>query len=205
MIVKILVCIMLLSHISTASAQDATKIVAFGDSLTAGYGLKQEEAFPAQLEKKLKEQGLNVTVINAGISGDTTAGGKARLTWVLQSAPDMVIVELGANDALRGLPPSEAYNNLDAILRVLTDKKIKTLLTGMKAPPNLGLSYNQEFNAIYSKLAKKYDVPLYPFFLEKVAGNPALNLADGMHPTAEGIAVIVENITPHIVTLLTAQ
>jgi acyl-CoA thioesterase I len=196
------IAVMMSFNLYPASAKDAIKIVAFGDSLSAGYGVAPEESFPAQLEKKLRQRGHNVTVANAGVSGDTTAGGKARLAWVLQGNPDIVIVELGANDALRGLPPANAHANLDAILQSLHEKKIKILLAGMKAPPNLGMEYSQQFNSIYPALAKKYDVPLYPFFLDKVAGNPSLNLGDSLHPNAKGIAIIVEGILPEVEKLL---
>jgi len=144
-------------------------------------------------------------VINAGNSGETTAGGLARLDWALADAPDAVLLELGANDGLRGLDPAATYDNLDAILQRLGEEDLPVLLAGMLAPPNLGREYTEAFNAVYPKLAKKHDVPLYPFFLDGVAMVPELNQADGIHPNAKGVAEIVERITPHVVRLLEAK
>jgi acyl-CoA thioesterase-1 len=175
-----------------------TVIAVLGDSLTAGFGLALEDAFPAQLEARLKRDGLAVRVVNAGVSGDTSAGGRARLDWVLADAPDMVIVELGANDALRGLAPAETEANLDAVLAVLTARGIAVLLTGMLAPPNLGADYGREFRAVFAVLAAKHAVAFYPFFLDGVAAQPALNQNDGIHPNAHGVAEIVARITPYV-------
>lgn len=183
---------------SAHASEVEVKIVAFGDSLTAGYGLQPEEAFPAQLESALNAKGLKVTLVNAGVSGDTTAGGLSRVDWVLQENPHMVILELGANDALRGVDPKNTADNLDQILAKFAEKKIPVLLAGMKASPSMGLHYSSAFNGIFDDLADKYDVELYPFFLEGVAMNPALNLPDGVHPTAAGIGVIVQNILPQV-------
>lgn len=177
-------------------------IAVLGDSLSAGYGLKPEEAFPARLEAALAQKGYSVKMINAGVSGDTTAGGKARLEWVLQDNPAIVLVELGANDALRGLKPEEARANLDAILTALKARNIAVLLAGMKAPLNLGVEYSNAFNAIYPDLARKHDVALYPFFLDGVAAKRGLNQADGLHPTAEGVEAIARNIAPHVEALI---
>ena len=178
------------------------KIVVLGDSLTAGYGLAPDQSFPAQLEDALRDQIIAVQIVNAGVSGDTTAGGLARLDWVLKDQPDAVIVELGANDGLRGLDPDETYANLKAIVTRLRENGIPVLIAGMLAPPNLGKEYGEEFNAIYPRLAAEYDVLLYPFFLEGVAGNPELVQSDGLHPTAEGIAVIVQRIEPYVKSLI---
>lgn len=177
-------------------------IAVLGDSLTAGYGLAQDDAFPAQLERALKARGLDVRVLNAGVSGDTTAGGLARLDWMLGDKPDAVIVELGANDALRGLDVKGVEGNLDAILERLAREGLPVLLAGMGAPRNYGPEYVAAFDPIYPRLSKKYGVLLYPFFLEGVATNPALNQDDGLHPTTEGVAVIVGNILPSVEELL---
>ncbi|MCW5698793.1 MAG: arylesterase [Rhodospirillales bacterium] len=185
---------------------DALRLLALGDSLTAGYGLPQADGFTAQLERALADEGLEVKVINGGVSGDTTAGGRARLAWLLGDSPEdrphAAIVELGANDALRGLDPANAYDNLDAILTELKNNGVSVLLAGMLSPPNLGQEYVTEFNALYPRLADKHGVLLYPFFLESVAGDRSLNQADGMHPSAEGVAEIVERILPAVKQLL---
>ena len=166
-------------------------IVILGDSLTAGYGLPPADAFPVRLQEALNKAGIKATVQNAGVSGDTTAGGRTRLDWTLNAKPDYVIVELGANDALRGLSPKDTENNLDAILQELKTRKIKALLAGMRAPPNLGRDYAAQFDTMYARLAAKYEVQLYPFFLDGVAGDLSLNQPDGIHPNAKGVAVIV--------------
>lgn len=178
------------------------RILVLGDSLSAGYGLAAAEAFPAQLERALRERGQQVRVINAGVSGDTTAGGLARLDWALAERPQLVILQLGANDALRGLDPALARANLDAILTRLKRDGIRVLLTGMRAPRNLGPGYYNKFDPIYSELAKKHQVPLDPFFLEGVALRPELNLADGLHPNPKGIAVIVKRVLPQVCKLV---
>lgn len=198
MIVTVLCC-------AAVRAGAETVIAAFGDSLTAGYGLAPDQAFPVQLAKALKAEGFAVRVINAGVSGDTTAGGKARLDWVLGDKPQVVILELGANDALRGVDPAETESNLDAMLTRLKASGARVLLAGMLAPPNLGADYGSRFNAIYPRLARKFDVPLYPFFLEGVAAKPELSLPDGLHPTGPGIAIIVRGILPALRPLLVAK
>lgn len=178
-----------------------TLIVAFGDSLSAGYGLKAQEAFPAQLQAALRKKGRAVRVHNAGVSGDTSAAGRARMGWVLaglKAKPDLVILELGANDMLRGQKPAQARANLDAMLVELKRRNIRVLLAGMKASYNLDRTYRAEFDAIYPALAKKHGVALYPFFMNGVAGNRGLLLADQMHPNAKGVAVIVRNIVPAV-------
>lgn len=173
------------------------RLLAFGDSLTAGYNLPPGQSFTDQLQRALIAKGYEVTVIQGGVSGDTSSGGKARLDWVLSGAkPDHVILELGANDALRGVDPAITRANLDAIISRLQQQAIPVLLAGMLAPPNLGPDYQQHFNALFPDLAKAHKIPLYPFFLEGVAAHPELQLADGMHPTPEGVAVMVRNILP---------
>lgn len=171
-------------------------IVALGDSLTAGYGLAPGKSFPAQLETALRAAGHAVRVVNAGVSGDTTAGGATRLEWALANNPAIVIVELGANDALRGLAPDKAEANLDRILRVVKKQGARPILTGMRAPRNLGADYARQFDEMYQRVAKLREVPLYPFFLEGVAGDPALNLPDGLHPNEKGVEEIVRRILP---------
>jgi acyl-CoA thioesterase-1 len=178
------------------------RIVAFGDSLTAGYMLRSSEAFPAQLQRKLASSGYSVEIVNAGVSGDTTAAGLARLDWSVPEGTDAVILELGANDALRGLDPAMAKRNLDRILARLKERGIEVLLTGMLAPANYGESYARSFNAIFPDLAKQHDVLLYPFFLQGVAMRSNLNLSDGLHPNAEGAARIVEGIAPVVEQLI---
>lgn len=186
--------------VSVNAWADDFKILALGDSLTAGYGLDQNQGFTVQLQQSLNHNfpDQDIKVMNGGVSGDTTKGGLARLNWALVDNPDMVIVELGANDGLRGLDPKLTEKNLDSILQNLKDRGMKVLLTGMLAPPNLGGDYGQEFNSIYPRLAKKHGVALYPFFLEGVAGIADLNQEDGIHPNADGVAIIVERLLPHI-------
>jgi acyl-CoA thioesterase I len=183
-------------------AKDSLTLIAFGDSLTAGYMLKPNESFPAQLQMALDAKGHKVQVVNAGVSGDTTAGGLGRLDWTLQPGADAVILELGANDALRGLDPQVPRDNLDKMLTAMTAKKIPVLLAGMKAPGNWGAEYVKSFDAIYSDLAAKHSAPLYPFFLDGVALNPTMVLSDGLHPTAAGVAEIVKRILPQVEALI---
>jgi acyl-CoA thioesterase I len=178
------------------------RLLVLGDSLSAGYGLSIEQSFPAQLERRLRAQGHDVTVLNAGVSGDTSAGGLARLGWALADKPDFVMIELGANDGLRGLDPAALRTNLEAIIQRLHRAGKGVMLAGMLAPPNMGATYETEFNNVYPTLARKHKIEFYPFFLEGVAANPALNQPDGLHPTAEGIAIIVDRITPYVVRLL---
>jgi len=185
-----------------ASAQDKIVLAAFGDSLSAGYQLAPEAAFPVQLQQALTAKGLDVEVLNAAVSGDTTSGGLARLDWSIGDNVDGVIYELGANDALRGVDPSITREAVDAALARFTERNIPVLVAGMLAPPNLGADYGKAFNAIFPELAQKYDAGFYPFFLDGVAGDPALNLPDRLHPTAEGVAIIVERILPQVEALL---
>jgi acyl-CoA thioesterase I len=188
---------------TAAASSGPVRILAFGDSLTSGYGLPAEDAFPAQLEKALTAAGYTVAITNAGVSGDTTADGRARIDWALADPYDYAIVELGANDALRGLDPEQAYANLDFILNALVAKHVKVLLAGMYAPRNLGRDYTQQFDAIYPRLVAAHpDVALYPFFLDGVALHPELIQGDGLHPNAEGVGVIVKAILPSVERLL---
>ena len=177
-------------------------ILALGDSLTAGLGLDPSKAFPAKLEAALKAKGHDVVVLNAGVSGDTAAQGAARLDWALTDDVDAVLVELGANDALRGLAPEQAKQALDGLLATLQQRKLPVLLLGMKAPPNLGPDYGAAFDAMFPDLAKQYGVALYPFFLDGVAADAKLNQADGMHPNPQGVDEIVKRVLPSVEALL---
>ncbi len=172
------------------------QLVGFGDSLMAGYQLPPNESYTAQLETALKEKGMEVTITNAGVSGDTTSGGLSRIDWSVPDGTQGVIVELGANDALRGISPEQSEKNLDAMLARLKERNIPVVLAGMLAPPNMGSEYAERFNPIYKKLSQKYDVPLYPFFLDGVAAQQSLQLSDGMHPNADGVKVMVERSLP---------
>lgn len=195
--------VMLITLLSaTAQAQAPVRLLVFGDSLVAGYSLPPDASYPAQLEKALKAKGVNATVLNAGVSGDTTAAAASRLDWALADKPTHVIVELGANDMLRGLAPEQARSNMDGILTKLKQAKLPVMLMGMRAAPNLGADYGRRFNAIYPDLTAKHGVMLYPFFLDGVAGEARLNLSDGIHPTRDGVAVIVERTLPHILRFL---
>ena len=187
---------------SVAAEQKPLTILAFGDSLVAGYGLGSSDGFTAKLEAALKAKGIAARVVNAGLSGDTSAGGLARLDWALEPKPDFAIVELGANDGLRGLDPAQTSANLDAILNKLKVKGVPALLAGMYAPPNMGPDYGKAFNALYPALAAKHGVAFYPFFLDGVAADASLNQADGIHPNARGVDIIVERILPHVLKLI---
>lgn len=178
------------------------RIVALGDSLTAGLGLDAQTTFPTRLEAALRAGGHDVSIVNAGVSGDTTNNGLARLDWSVTPDTDAVIVELGANDALRGIDPAIAREALDAILAHLSERGLPVLLAGMIAPPNLGDTYAAAFNPIYDELAAKYNAILYPFFLDGVAGDSRFNLDDGMHPNAAGVEIIVERILPSVEALI---
>jgi acyl-CoA thioesterase-1 len=189
----------------TLAAEAADKeivIVAFGDSLTAGYQLPPDAAFPVQLEKALRAKGYKVRVVNSGVSGDTAADGLARFDWAMPEDADAVILELGANDALRGILVAETKKALDAILARLKARKIDVLLAGMEAPRNWGPDYVRDFREMYQTLAKTYDAALYPFFLDGVALDASLSLPDGMHPTGKGVAKIVERILPQVEALI---
>jgi acyl-CoA thioesterase-1 len=184
------------------AAAAPVKILALGSSLTQGYGLPPGTEFPVQLQTALKKAGIDAVVTNAGVSADTTAGGLARLDWSLADHPDAVILELGSNDMLRGVPPAETEKNLRAILTKLKAAHVKVLLTGMYAQHNLGADYVKQFDAIYPRLAKDYNVLFYPFFLDGVALNPKLNQADGMHPNPAGVKVIVARMLPLVKKLV---
>ena len=189
-----------------ASAENITKekttILALGDSLTAGYGLDKGLSFPAKLQTRLIEMGIDVVVVNGGVSGDTSAGGLARIGWLLNPRPDAVIIELGANDGLRGLDPASTRNNIDAIISMLKGENIPVLLTGMQAPPNLGRDYGAEFNSIYPEMAAKHGTVYYPFYLKGVAAVAELNQKDGIHPNAQGVDIIVGAILPSVRQLI---
>jgi acyl-CoA thioesterase I len=184
------------------AAARTLKLVAFGDSLTTGYNLPPEAAFPVVLEQSLRRAGYDVSVLNAGVSGNTAADGLARLDWSIQDGADGVILELGANDMLQGLDPKHTSQVLEQIVAALEARHIKVLIVGMLATPSLGAEYQTEFDAIYPELAAKYHAPLYPFFLKGVAGHPGLLLSDGLHPSAAGVKAIVTGILPTVETFL---
>lgn len=186
----------------TGASAKPIKMVVLGDSLSAGLGLPGPAAFPARLQKALESKGIAVDIVNAGVSGDTSSGGRDRLDWSVPDGTQAVILELGANDALRGIDPAVTRSALSDILTRLKARGIAVLLCGMVAPPNYGSDYSARFNAIYPDLAKSFSVPLYPFFLEGVAVDARLNQADGLHPTAEGVDVIVKNILPTVQAFL---
>lgn len=200
----LIVCVLGLVVLGGTARAETLRIVALGDSLTEGYGLDSKDmSFPARLESRLRELGHDVEVVNAGVSGDTTAGGRARLAWTLgDGTPDIVIVALGANDGLRGLDPRQMRDNLDAILTTLRERGVKVLLAGMLAPPNFGQRYEREFNAVFPELAARHDVALVPFLLEGVAAEAAMNQADGIHPNEAGVAVMVDRVAPYVVRLI---
>ncbi|MGL4406577.1 MAG: arylesterase [Notoacmeibacter sp.] len=187
----------LVTAISVASAEP-TRIVAFGDSLSAGYELPENEGFPKQLEAALKAKGFDVIVENSSVSGDTSTGGLERLDWSIADGTDLVILELGANDALRGIDPQLTRTNIDAMIKRLKERNIKVVLAGMLSPPNMGETYAKPFNAIYPELAAQYEIALYPFFMDGVITEPSLKLSDGLHPNGKGVAVIVAGILPVI-------
>lgn len=191
-----------LAQVPAAASAKPVKIVALGDSLTAGLGLPADQAFPARLQKALESKGIKVDMINAGVSGDTASGGRDRLDWSIPEGTEAVILELGANDAMRGTDPDVTRAALSDILTRLKARKIAVLLCGMLAPPNYGTEYAARFNAIYPELSKQFGVPFYPFFLEGVAAEAKLNQADGIHPTAEGVDLIVKNILPTVEAFL---
>jgi acyl-CoA thioesterase-1 len=203
-IYKAMVSIVLLVMMAAAghAAAKPVKILALGSSLTQGYGLPPGTEFTVQLQAALKGAGIDAVVTNAGVSGDTSAGGLSRLDWSLADHPDAVILELGSNDMLRGTPPAETEKNLRAILDKLKAAHVKVLLTGMHAQRNLGADYVRQFDAIYPRLAKQYDVLFYPFFLDGVALNPKLNQADGMHPNPAGVKIVVARMLPSVKKLV---
>ena len=188
--------------IASPAWAEQVKVIAIGDSLTAGYGLAQSDSFPVQLQAELRAVGEEVRMINSGVSGDTSAGGRARLEWALSFKPDAVILELGANDGLRGLDPGQTEANLNEMITEIRAQALPVLLTGMLAPPNLGQEYSNEFNSLFQRLANKHGVLFYPFFLEGVVAVPALNQTDGIHPNAAGVAEIVKRILPYVRELI---
>ncbi len=206
MVFRVLLCNWLVAALAfgatAAPASQPLRIVVLGDSLVAGFGIKPSDAFPAQLERALKERGHDVEVINAGVSGDTTAGGLDRVGWAVPERTGAVILELGANDALRGLDPRRAKSNLDKIIATLKAGGAEVLLAGMLAPRNLGEPYTRAFDAIYPELAAKHGLLLYPFFLDGVALNAKLNLDDGLHPNSRGVAEITKKILPSVEQLI---
>lgn len=184
---------------------DAAPLVVFlGDSLTAGLGLNEDEAYPARVERELEKEGRDVRILNAGVSGDTTAGGLSRLGWLLGQKPDVMVVALGANDGLRGLPLEQTGKNLREIIRRSRDAGARVLLVGMRIPPNYG-PYAADFAALYPRIGEEMDVPLVPFLLESVGGERALNQADGIHPTAEGQEIMAKTVVPYLEEVLQVQ
>ena len=192
----------LLLAVSPAQAAEL-RVLMLGDSITAGFGLARAEALPARLEAALRARGREVRVIDAGVSGDTTAGGRARLDWALADAPQAVILALGGNDGLRGLPPAQTHDNLAAILAVLRERRLPVLVAGMLAPPNLGAAYGREFRETFQRLQQEYPEALsYPFLLDGVAADRALNQPDGIHPNGRGVEEIVRRMLPAVESLL---
>ena len=194
--------VVILGSLSASASERPVKVVALGDSLMAGYELPGSAAFPAQLQKALRDKGAAVEIANAGVSGDTASGGLARLDWSVPEGTEAVILGLGANDMLRGIDPAVTRAALDQIIRRLKQRGIEVLLCGMRAAPNLGPDYARAFNAIYDELAANHALVFYPFFLEGIAADPKLNLRDGIHPSAAGVASVVARITPKVEELL---
>ena len=195
-ILKVTLFCLLLFIVSEAEAQQPKTILFFGDSITAGYGLDEEQAFPAFIQEKLDENSLRYRVVNAGLSGETSAGGLRRVDWVLQQHVDIFILELGGNDGLRGIDPANTKQNLQGIMNRVKERypEATIVLTGMESPPNMGSDYTDAFRSIFSDLAKANDVVFMPFILEGVAGKPELNLPDGIHPTEEGHRIVADNL-----------
>lgn len=200
--VRAIVMVIILAALSRPALADPYQIIGFGDSLMAGYGLQPGQSFPEKLQAVLQAKGHDVAVVNAGVSGDTSSGGAARLDWSVPDGAKLVLLELGANDMLRGIAPDVTRSNLDAMIVRLKARNIAVLLVGMRAAPNLGPEYQARFDAIFPDLAKKHDLPLMPFFLEGIAANPPLQLDDGMHPNAAGVDRMVQEALPVIERLL---
>jgi acyl-CoA thioesterase-1 len=196
---------MALLAVSFGTKAEPYRIVGFGDSLMAGYGLDAGQSFPEKLEKALRDRGHDVVIANAGVSGDTTSGGLSRLDWSVPDGTELVILELGANDMLRAVSPQITEDNLDSMIERLKKRDIKVLLAGMRAAPNLGPDYQQAFDAIYPRLAEKHGVAFYPFFLDGVVADPAFLLEDGMHPNAAGVDRMVERALPVVEELLASE
>jgi acyl-CoA thioesterase-1 len=201
-IAVLMLALMTVANPAWAEATKPIKLVVLGDSLSAGLGLPAQDAFPAKLQKALQAKGIAADMINAGVSGDTSSGGRDRLDWSVPDGTEGVIVELGANDAMRGIDPDLTRAALTDIVGRLKARKIAVMLCGMLAPPNFGADYGARFNSIYPDLAKQFDLPLYPFFLEGVAADAKLNQADGIHPTAEGVDIVVNNMLPTVEAFL---
>lgn len=206
-LITLMLAVSAITHLplKAVADDDRPRIVAFGDSLTAGLGVAAEEAYPARLQRQLDERGLRYRVINAGVSGDTTAGGLRRVDWVLKSRPEFVILELGGNDGLRGLNLQQTKANLAEIIQRCQAASVKVILAGMKLPPNYGADYTKGFEAIYPALAKQYRLTLIPFFLDGVAGSASLNQADGIHPTSEGYRIIADKVLEALAPLLSER
>jgi len=197
------VVFLLVTMISDSPAQEgAPVILALGDSLTAGYDVPEEANYPSRLQQRLRKEGYPHRIVNAGVSGDTTAGGLRRIQWLLKHDPEIVILELGANDGLRGLPIIEIYSNLEKIIEICQERQIQVLLTGMKPPPNYGEHYFNEFEMVFFRLAEKYDVAFLPFFLEGVAGDRKYTQADGIHPVVEGYAIVTDTVWKYLQPML---
>ena len=188
--------------LAVVEAADGIRILALGDSLTAGYGLAQADSFPAKLTKLLQAAGVQAEVVNAGVSGDTSSGALQRLDWLMDRPFDLAIVELGANDALRAVDPKLTEENLERIVAKLKDKGTRVLLAGMKAPRNMGPEFAQTFDRVFPTIAERHGLTFYPFFLDGVAANPELNQSDGMHPNAKGVAIIAERMLPFVLKAL---
>lgn len=201
-IAVLMLALMTVANPAWADATKPIKLVVLGDSLSAGLGLPAQDAFPAKLQKALQAKGIAVDMTNAGVSGDTSSGGRDRLDWSVPEGTEGVVLELGANDAMRGIDPDLTRAALTDIVRRLKARKIAVMLCGMLAPPNFGADYGARFNSIYPDLAKQFDVPLYPFFLDGVAADAKLNQADGIHPTAEGVNIVVNNMLPMVEAFL---
>ena len=182
--------------------QEPVKLLALGDSLVAGYGLSEADSFTTKLQQALQKTGRKGSVIYGGVSGDTSAGGLARIDWLLSDIPDAALIELGANDGLRGLDPRDTEKNIDQIVVNFQERGVPVMLAGMYAPPNLGEEYGRDFDQVFPKIAEQRSVPLYPFFLDGVAAVPELNQPDGIHPNADGVDVIKERLLPSVVALL---
>lgn len=193
---RIFITLLLLAGFASTADARTLNIVAFGDSVMAGYELAPEDAFPAQLEKLLKDKGYDIAITNAAVSGDTTADGLARLDWSIPDGTDGVILELGANDALRGLSPEETKDNLIAMIERLKERGIPVLLSGMRAPPNMGDAYAKQFDPIYPELSKQYNLVLYPLMIEAYVLDPKLKISDGLHPNPKGVAAMAKSFTP---------
>lgn len=204
-VVLILVWPFAVDAASPSAADTRPRIVAFGDSLTAGLGVQADDSYPAQLQRKLDDLKYPYRVINAGVSGDTTAGGLRRVPWILNNKPELVILELGANDGLRGLSIDQTKNNLEQVVKQLREAGAVVVLAGMKLPPNYGEDYTTRFEAIYPALAREYHLPFIPFFLEGVGGASSLNQADGIHPTKEGYEIVVEQVLKVLKTVLSER